>query len=136
MTLMKSIIPLLLCAILATACAPARLGPFQINPQDEILFREGLARWEKGEADPAEFQSLAQDYPDSPLTLAVAALRAGAEQASALRNQCIQDKERLRSLERQRTQAGRELDSCRAQIRELEGQVEQFKQILIETEGR
>ncbi|WP_305042575.1 tetratricopeptide repeat protein [Geoalkalibacter sp.] len=137
MTPLKTHIPLLLiCALLTTACAPGRFGPFQINPQDESLFRAGLSRWEAGDTDPAEFHSLVQDYPDSPLTLAAAALRAGAEQTENLRNQSTQDQERLRRLEKQHAQASRELDACRAQVRELDAQAQQFKQILIDTEGR
>lgn len=136
MTPMKPQAFLLLFALALSACAPGRFGPIHFNPQDDILFREGLRQWQDGRSDPEAFRRLAEEYPESSLTLAVAALRTEAEQTAAARKQAAQDRERLQRLERQRTQGNRELDVCRAQVRSLEAQVEQFKQILIETESR
>ncbi|KIH77039.1 hypothetical protein SAMN05660860_00478 [Geoalkalibacter ferrihydriticus] len=129
------IIFLLLLVVMA-GCGPATFGPIQIHPQDESLFHQGLQRWQEGDSEPQAFTRLRTQFPHSPLAVAAGELLEGHRKAVA-------EAERNHFLEQQLAQLKHDFENCRdhnlaltKQVRHLEISLEQFKQILLDTEGR
>lgn len=134
---------LLTSLLLLFACTPGQYGPLLINPQDESLFLQGLNEWQTGLDQPAAFQTLRDQYPESPLTQAAETLIQCRQSQDAAQRNTHQLQSQIATLEKNQAQLHQEINDYQSRIRSLNQQInelntslEQSKKILLETEGR
>ncbi len=136
----KLILATCLSLILAGCVSTGLWPPWGPSPAEKH-FIAGLEEWNASNGDPAAFDGLINHYPESPFTAAAEALVDCAHRSKECREENAQRVKQFQALEKRHVKARQDLEQeqqlnsdLTGRLKELEANLEKFKQILIETE--